>query len=73
MVCFTDADIHAMFTVLDPFNKKTVTRAQMEGAMLNFGVDEDVIESLLGEENGPYEEGRFTELIKSGYRATILP
>lgn len=72
LVCFTDNDIKAMFTVLDPFNKGTVTRAQLEGSMKNFGADEAVIPDILGDNSGPFGPEDFGKYINEGIRRTLF-
>jgi hypothetical protein len=73
LVCFTEDNIKAMFTVLDPFNKGTVTRAQMEGALTNFGTDPVLFSSILGESPGPFKLEEFTNLINEGVRQSLFP
>jgi hypothetical protein len=73
LICFTEDNIKAMFTVLDPFNKGSVTRPQMEGALTNFGVDPLLFSSILGEGNGPYRLEEFSKLIQEGIKQTLFP
>ena len=73
LVCFTEENIKAMFTVLDPFEKGKITRAQMEGALRNFGTEPELIEELLAGQEGPFGFDEFSRLIQEGVRKTILP
>jgi hypothetical protein len=73
LICFTEDNIKAMFTVLDPFGKGTVTRAQMEGALTNFGTDTVLFSTILGESNGPFGIDEFSKLIHEGIRQTLFP
>jgi hypothetical protein len=73
LVCFTEDNIKAMFTILDPFNKGTVTRPQMEGALSNFGTDPVLFSSILGEAAGPFKLEEFSNLIHEGIKQTLFP
>jgi hypothetical protein len=72
-VCFTEDNIKAMFTVLDPFNRGSVTRAQMEGALANFGTDPVLFSLILGESPGPFKLEEFSNLIHEGVKQTLFP
>lgn len=73
LVCFTNDDIRAMFTKLDPFNKGKVTLEQMQGALANFGTSRDVIPKVIGEEQGPFDLEQFTKIINEGVKQTLFP
>jgi hypothetical protein len=73
LVCFTDANIRAMFSVLDPFDQGTVSRAQMEGALQNFGVDPVLFDQVVGEQTGPFSIDAFMQLVQDGLRQTLFP
>jgi hypothetical protein len=73
LICFTEANIKAMFSVLDPFDKGVVSRAQMEGALQNFGVDPELFETVIGNQNGPFAIDAFTQLIHDGLKQTLFP
>lgn len=72
-VCFTEANMKSMFAVLDPFDKGSITRAQMEGSLDNFGAGQDAICDVLGDAEGPFEFAEFAELIQKGVKATLFP
>ena len=72
-ICFSPENVKTMFTVLDPFNKGTITRAQFEGALRNFGVDLDLIPNIIGDGNGPYKIEEFSKAIQDGIRQTLFP
>lgn len=71
-VCFTPENVKAMWTVLDPFEKGTITRLQLEGAMLDFGTDRDLVATIIGDNNGPFKFDDFSNLIQQGIRQTLL-
>ncbi|OHT11279.1 hypothetical protein TRFO_19386 [Tritrichomonas foetus] len=71
-VCFTQDNVKAMWTVLDPFEKGTITRPQLEGAMVNFGTDQELIPSIVGENNGPFQFDDFSNMIQQGIKQTLL-
>jgi hypothetical protein len=73
LICFTEANIKSMFTVLDPFGKGQISRAQMEGALANFGVDPILFGQIIGDANGPFGIDDFTKLILDGLRQTLFP
>lgn len=73
LVCFTPENIKAMFTVLDPFNKGTVTRDQMYGAMINFGTDPEVANKIIGDSQAMYKIEEFSENILKGVQETLFP
>ena len=73
LICFTEADIKAMFTRLDPFNKGKITREQLEGSLLNFGTSKDLIEKVIGDEKGPFDETQFAKYINDGVKMTLFP
>jgi hypothetical protein len=73
LICFTEDNIKAMFTIMDPFNQGTVTRPQMEGALTNFGTDPVLFSSILGESAGPFRSEEFSNLIHEGVRQTLFP
>jgi hypothetical protein len=72
LVCFTEANIKAMFSVLDPFDKGVVSRSQMEGALQNFGVDPELFETVIGNQNGPFAIDVFTQLVRDGLKQTLF-
>ena len=72
-VCFTEENVKAMFSVLDPFNKGTITRAQMEGALNNFGTDPNLIGTIMGEAPGPFGFEEFSKMIQDGIKQTLFP
>lgn len=71
-VCFTPENVKSMWSVLDPFEKGTITRAQLEGAMLNFGTDRDLVAPIIGDNNGPFKFEEFSDMIQQGIRQTLL-
>ncbi|KAK8841152.1 EF-hand calcium-binding domain-containing protein 10 [Tritrichomonas musculus] len=71
-VCFTPENVKAMWSVLDPFEKGSITRPQLEGAMLNFGTDNELIPTIIGENNGPFNFDDFSNMIQQGIRQTLL-
>ena len=73
LVCFTPENIKAMFTVLDPFNKGTVTKEQLYGALLNFGSDPEVADTVIGEGKPTYDIDEFSELIIQAVQETLFP
>jgi hypothetical protein len=73
LICFTEANIKSMFTVLDPFDKGQISRAQMEGALANFGVDPILFGHILGDIKGPFGIDDFTKMILDGLRQTLFP
>ena len=71
-VCFTQENIRAMWTMLDPFDKGSVTRPQLEGAMINFGTSQELIPTILGENNGPFNFDDFSNFIQQGIKQTLI-
>jgi len=72
LVCFTNDDIKAMFVVYDPFNKGKVTKEQVEGALVNFGVDSEIIPQVLGENPNQFDIEEFSKVINEGVRLTLF-
>ena len=73
LVCFTEDDIKAMFTRLDPFNKGKITREQLEGSLLNFGTSPEIIGKVIGEERGPFDLDSTIKYINEGVKQTLFP
>lgn len=72
-ICFNEDDVKAMFTVLDPFEKGTVTREQMQGTLHNFGTDHDLVDIALGDAEGPFSYDDFSKMIQRGIKMTLFP
>jgi hypothetical protein len=72
LICFTEANIKALFSVIDPFDKGVVSRAQMEGALQSFGVDPELFDIVIGNQNGPFGIDAFTQLIQDGLKQTLF-
>jgi hypothetical protein len=73
LICFTEANIKSMFTVLDPFDKGVILRAQLEGALTNFGVGPILFRQIIGDANGSFGIGDFSKMIIEGLRQTLFP
>ena len=73
LICFTEDNIKSMFSVMDPFGKGTISRQQMEGALINFGTDQQLIGDILGDDQGPFDMEKFGRTIKTGVRQTLFP
>jgi hypothetical protein len=73
LICFTEANIKSMFTVLDPFEKGLIVRAQLEGALANFGVDPILLGQIIGDENRNFNVDNFSKMIIDGLRQTLFP
>lgn len=73
LICFNEENVKSMFSVLDPFGKGSITRPQMEGALINFGTDRELIGEVLGDDQGPFDMDKFARLIQAGVRQTLFP
>ena len=73
LVCFTEDDIKALFTRLDPFNKGKISREQLEGGLLNFGTTKDLIPKVIGDEQGPFDLEQTIKYINEGVKQTLFP
>jgi hypothetical protein len=57
-----------MFSVLRPFTEGSVSRAQMEAALQNFGVDPELFNTVIGNQRGLFNIDAFTHLIQDGLK-----
>ena len=73
LVCFTEDDIRAMFTRIDPFNKGKISRDQLAGGLVNFGTSPDLVDQVIGDEQGPFDLDQFIKYINEGVKLTLFP